>query len=114
MVVDIYIYIYMISDQGTTMRWETVYTPNGSGTVLSPDNYLFNQPNEIFEFQQCGNRIHTGNISFLDKNSRIIESIRLRRNNNGQWLTTIANPILLPSTATNYTIRQVQTRSQRQ
>ena len=75
----------MISDQGTTMRWETVYTPNGSGTVLSPDNYLFNQPNEIFEFQQCGNRIHNGNISFLDKNGRIIESIKLKRNNNGQW-----------------------------
>ena len=107
MVVDIY--IYMISDQGTTMRWETVYTPNGSGTVLSPDNYLFNQPNEIFEFQQCGNRIHNGNISFLDKNGRIIESIKLKRNNNGQWLTTMANPILLPSTATNYTIRQVKT-----
>ena len=112
MVVDIY--IYMISDQGTTMRWEKVYTPNGSGTVLSPDNYLFNQPDEIFEFQQSGNKDCSGNISFLDKNCRIIESINLKRNNNGQWLTTMANPILLPSTATIYTIRQVQTRSQRQ
>ena len=35
-------YIYVLSDQGTTICWETVYTPNGSGTVLSPDNYLNN------------------------------------------------------------------------
>lgn len=94
------------------MLEDSLYTPNRSGTVLSPDNYLFNQPDEYFEFQQSGNKIRSGAVSFLDKNSRIIESIKLKRNNNGQWLTTTANPILLPSTATNYTFRQVQTRSQ--
>ena len=49
-------YIYVLSDQGTTMRWETVYTPNGSRTVLSPDNYLNNSTENYYSFQYCGNR----------------------------------------------------------
>ena len=68
-------YIYIISDQGTTMRWETVYTPQGSGTVLSPDNYLQTQNNKIFEFQQSGNKKRYGAISFSDKQNKVIESI---------------------------------------
>ena len=65
----------MISDQGTTMRWETVYTPHGSGTVLSPDNYLQNQTDKIFEFQQSGNKKRYGTISFSDRQNNVIESI---------------------------------------
>ena len=53
----------MISDQGTTMRWETVCTPNGSGSILSPDNYLFNQPDEYYELQQSRNKFQSGAIS---------------------------------------------------
>ena len=43
-------FIYILSDQGTTMHWETVYTPNGSGTVLSPDNYLNNNDENFYSF----------------------------------------------------------------
>ena len=31
--------VKVISDQGTIMRWTTVYTPKSTGTILSPDNY---------------------------------------------------------------------------
>ena len=32
-------YIRIESDQGSMMHWPTIYTPNSSGTCLSPDSY---------------------------------------------------------------------------
>ena len=31
----------IISDQGSVMNWSVLYTPKSTGTVLSPDNYLY-------------------------------------------------------------------------
>ena len=59
-------YLYILSDQGTTMRWETVYTPNGSGTVLSPDNYLNNNDKIFYSFNHRGTRQNTGEITFTN------------------------------------------------
>ena len=47
-------YIYILSDKGTTMRWETEYTPHGSGTVLSLDNYPQTHQNFINLFNKLG------------------------------------------------------------
>ena len=43
-------YLYIISDQGTMICWETLYIPQDFGTVLSLDNYLNTHSDEYFEF----------------------------------------------------------------
>ena len=102
-------YIYLISDQGTTMRWETLYTLDGSGTVLSPDNYLQTHLNFYCAFHQSRNRDNNGSITFTDTNDKIIESVALERTNNGQWLTKPTNQILLPPKKQKYIIHKVRT-----
>ena len=77
-------YIYVLSDQETTMRWETVYTPNGSSTVLLPDNYLNNNTDNYYSFQHRANCNNQGNITFTDKDNNIIESIVMMHNHSGQ------------------------------
>ena len=63
-------YICLLSDQGTTMRWETLFTPDGSGTVLSPDNYLQTHPKFYRAFHQSGNCDNT------DQSPSPIQTIR--------------------------------------
>ena len=93
------------------MRWETLYTPDGSGTVLSPDNYLQTHPKFYRAFHQSRNCDNNGSITFTDTNDKIIESVALERTNNGQWLTKPTNQILLPPKKQKYIIRKVRTRS---
>ena len=77
-------YILIISDQGNVMRWKVVYTPKSNGTVLSPDNYHRANKEKLFGFFHCGNLLDIGTIGFTDGAGKIVESISLRRNNNGQ------------------------------
>ena len=91
------------------MRWETVYTPNGSGTVLSPDNYLNNNDENFYSFNHRGTRQNTGEITFTDNNDKVLESIKMVRNYNGQWLTK--NKVIMPEAVPKYAIKQVTTRA---
>ena len=91
------------------MCWETVYTPNGSGTVLSPDNYLNNNDENFYSFNHRGTRQNTGEITFTDNNDKVLESIKMVRNYNGQWLTK--NKVIMPPSVPKYAIKQVTTRS---
>ena len=50
----------MISDQGTIMRWTTVYPPKSTGTVLSRDNYQRSNIPKFNAFQ------HTGKLDNID------------------------------------------------
>ena len=100
-------FIYILSDQGTTMRWETVYTPNGSETVLSPDNYLNNNDKNFYSFNHRGNRNNKGEKTFTDNNDKVLESIAMIRNWNGQWLTK--NQVIMSPTISKYAIQKVTT-----
>lgn len=100
-------YIYVLSDQGTTMHWETVYTPNGSGTVLSSNNYLNNSTKNYYSFQHQGNCDDWGNISFTNKNNNTIESIVIVQNHNSQWMTKTRQ--LCQTTISKYVIHKVTT-----
>ena len=81
-------YIRIELDQGSMMHWSTIYTPNSSGTCLSPDSY--NEAvlclDKIRIIMKRSNRI--GTLAFHDKEGNLVESISLRRNNNGEWNTT--------------------------
>ena len=87
------------------MCWETVYTPNGSGTVLSPDNYLNNSTENYYSFQHQGNCDDQGNISFTDKNNNVIELIVMVRKCNGQWMTK--KQVIMSTTISKYVIHKV-------
>ena len=104
-------YILIISDQGTVMRWKVVYTPKSSGTVLSPDHYHRSNKDKLFGFFHFACLLDIGTIGFTNEVGKIVESISLKRNNNGQWLTTDINRVLLPERKENYHILQVTTRA---
>ena len=93
------------------MKWRTVYTPQSSGTVLSPDNYHQTHKPEIFGFFQSGNSNNIGKIGFVnnagDMPGDMQESISLKRNNNGQWMTTNVNRVLLPTQNFNKYINKI-------
>jgi hypothetical protein len=103
--------IKIISGQGSIMNWTVLYTPNSSGTVLSPDNYHTTHSSKLFTFYHLGTN-NGGKIGFLDHNKRKVESIQMERTDNGEWLTT--NQILLTSVIENkHIIRAVNRRSDR-
>ena len=100
-------FIYIVSEQGMTICWETVYTPNGSGTVLSPDRYLNNNSNRYFSFQQYANQNNNGYITFIDKNNNVIDSITMLRICSGQCL--MKNQVIIPLVITKHIIQKVTT-----
>ena len=67
----------MISDQGTIMRWTTVYTSKSTGTVLSPDNYQRSNNPKFNAFQHTGKNNHGS----------------LRQTSNGEWYSPNKVPI---------------------
>ena len=81
-------YIRIELAQGSMMHWPTIYTPNSSGTCLSPDSYNEAVPclDDICIIMKRFQR--TGTLAFHDKEGNLVESISLRRNNNGEWNTT--------------------------
>jgi hypothetical protein len=102
--------IKIISDQGSIMNWTVLYTPNNSGTVLSPDNYHTTHNSKLFAFYHLGTN-NRGKIGFLDHNQREVESIQMKRTDTGEWLT---NQILVTSSIENkHIIRAVNQRSDR-
>jgi hypothetical protein len=101
----------IISDQGSIMNWTVLYTSNSSGTVLSPDNYHTTHNSKLFASYHLGTN-NGGKIGFLDHNQCEVESIQMKRTDNGKWLTT--NQILVTSSIENkHTIRAVNRRSDR-
>jgi hypothetical protein len=101
----------IISDQGSIMNWTVLYTPNSSGTVLYPDNYHTTHNSKLFAFYHLGTN-NQGKNGFLDHNKRKVESIQMKRTDNGEWLTT--NQILVTSLIENkHIIRAVNRRSDR-
>ena len=105
-------YLNIVSDQGNIMQWKVVYTPQSNGTVLSPDSYHQMHRPEIFGFYQTGNNHNIGQIGFVSQDGKLQESITLKRNSNGQCMTTNINRVLLPGQRENkFIIRQVTTRA---
>jgi hypothetical protein len=89
------------------MNWTMLYTPNSSGTVLSLDNYHTTHNSKLFAFYHLGTN-NGGKIGFLDHNQREVESIQMKRTDNGEWLTT--NQILVASSIENKHIIQAVNR----
>jgi hypothetical protein len=82
------------------MNWTVLYTPKSSGTVLSPDNYHTTHNSKLFAFYHLGSN-NGGKIGFLDHNKQEVESIQMKRTDNGEWLTLPAvdadvKPNLIP------------------
>jgi hypothetical protein len=103
--------IKIISDQGSIMNWMVLYMPKSSGTVLSPDNYHTTHSSKLFASYHLGTN-NGGKIGFLDHNKCEVESIQMKRTDNGKWLTK--NQILVTSLIENkHIIRAVNRRSDR-
>jgi hypothetical protein len=67
---------------------------------------------KVFAFYHLGTSDNNGKIGFLDHNKREVESIQMKRTDNGEWLTT--NQILVISLIKNkHIIRAVNQRSER-
>ena len=91
----------IISDQGSVMSWSILYTPSSNGTVLSPDHYHQSNISRYFSFYHADNRNCNGKIAFLDNNECEVESIKMKRTDNGEWMAT--NQVLV-ATQSNYHI----------
>ena len=106
-------YILFVSNNGNIMKWQVVYTPQSNGTVLSPDNYHRMHRPTIYAFYQYGNSDNKGSIGFLTENHQVVDEIALKRNHDGQWMTT--NQILLPDVCENiHIIRSVMKKTKRE
>ena len=68
----------IISDQGSVMNWSVLYTPNSTGTVLSPDHYHQSNISKYFAFYHRGDSNCNRKIGFLDNNEREVEWIQIK------------------------------------
>ena len=101
----------IISDQGSVMSWSILYTPSSNGTVLSPDHYHQSNISRYFSFYPSGDRNCNGKIASLDNNEREVESIQMRRTDNGEWMTT--NQVLMATQSNHHIVNAVNRRSER-
>ena len=101
----------IISDQGSVMSWSILYTPSSNGTVLSPDHYYQSNISRYCSFYHFGDRNFNGKIAFLDNNEREVESIQMRRTDNGEWMTT--NQVLMATQSNHHIVNAVNRRSER-
>jgi hypothetical protein len=77
----------------TTIEWLTLYTPNSTGTIISPDRYMMDN-GHIDEFLQSGQLNGHGYIRFTSKENKTIANVKMRRQKDGLWYTD--SPVLLP------------------
>ena len=55
--------VKIIANDNTTTNWLMLHTPKSTGTILSPDRYMMDNP-EVQSFHHQGDRNNTGTISF--------------------------------------------------
>jgi hypothetical protein len=82
-----------ISHDNTVMYWTMLHTPDSTGTILSPDKYMMDNPT-IQTFSHVGNKNGTGSINFDNDKGHTIAAIEMTRHQDGPWYTT--NPVLMP------------------
>jgi hypothetical protein len=85
-----------ISNDNSEMYWTMLHTPNSTGTILSPDKYMMDNPT-VQSFKHEGQKNGTGSINFTDRTGKIIAAIAMKRQHDGLWYTT--NPVLIPPLA---------------
>jgi hypothetical protein len=68
----------------TTLSWLTLYTPNSTGTIISPDRFMMDN-GHVEEFQHIGKRDGQGHIIFKDKNNHTLAQIDMTRSRDGLW-----------------------------
>jgi hypothetical protein len=84
--------IKMIVDD-TTINWLTLYTPNSTGTIISPDRYMMVN-GHIHEFLQSGPRNGKGHLQFINSDGKAVAKVKMKRQCNGLWYTD--SPVLMP------------------
>jgi hypothetical protein len=85
--------VKIIANDNTTTNWLMLHTPKSTGTILSPDRYMMDNP-EVQSFHHQGDRNNTGTISFQDTTGNKLTEINMTRRKDGLWFTT--NSILAP------------------
>ena len=85
--------IRMIDDNNNIIEWSTLYIPKSTGTILSPDKYVMDNPN-IQAFNHEGNRNGNGKIYFCDRQQIQINTITMKRRHDGLWFSN--NHIIMP------------------
>jgi hypothetical protein len=84
--------IKMIIDD-TIMEWLALYTPNSTGTIISPDRYMMDN-GQVEEFIQSGKRNGQGYIRFTNKEQKTVAKVKMKRRKDGLWYTD--TPVLMP------------------
>ena len=95
--------------QGSVMNWSILYTPSSTGTVISPDHYHQSYIFCHFSLIHSCDANCNGKIAFLDNNERKVESIRMRRTNNGEWMIT--NQVLVETQPNHHIVNVVNLHS---
>jgi hypothetical protein len=84
--------IKMIVDD-TTVDWLTLYTPNSTGTIISPDPYMMDN-GHIHEFLQSGSRNGKGHLQFINSDRKTVAKVKMKRQCDSLWYTD--SPVLMP------------------
>ena len=95
----------IISNENTVLPWLMLYTPNATGTILSPDHFIMNDTT-LHSFAQTGDKSGKGGLTFHDDQDNIITSLNMTRTTDGLWFTTnqtLLPPEPIPSTSPNDT-----------
>jgi hypothetical protein len=79
--------------EDTTINWLTLYTPDSTGTIISPDRYMMDN-GHVEEFLQSGTRNGRGYLQFINSKGRSIAKVKMKRQRDGLWYTD--SPVLLP------------------
>jgi hypothetical protein len=80
----------------TTVNWLALYTPNSTGTIISPNCYMIDN-GHIHEFLQSGSHNGKGHLQFINSNGKTVAKVKLKRQRNGLWDT--GSPVLMPPPA---------------
>ena len=65
-----------ISNDNTVMYWTMLHTPESTGTILSPDKYMMDNP-DVQTFSHVGHKNGTGSINFENDKGQTVAAIEM-------------------------------------
>jgi hypothetical protein len=91
--------IKMIVDD-TTVNWLTLYTPNSTGNIISPDCNMMDN-GHIHKFLQSGSQNGKGHLQLINSDGKTVAKVKLKRQRDGLWYTD--SPVQMPPPTLNDT-----------
>ena len=74
----------IVSKNNSILNCLTLYTPNSTGTIFSPDRYMMDNV-RVAQFNHSGKRNGQGSITFTDSQECLIAELAMTRSRDGLW-----------------------------